>query len=140
MLYLTIAKYLISGHVDRSPFWLKSQDLLHDLRKSDGKAAPNGSKASFVESRTTLTSRSGTLLEFKKGLKSFFTFPTTYFHFQNGFRNELLSSKCGSFSKCVFIFKMWTVWWVLFFLFAKNTIVNKNLHIHYKYIALLMRL
>ena len=35
-----------------------------------------------------------------------FTFPKTCFHFQNGFQNELSFSKCGSFSKCAFIFKM----------------------------------
>ena len=35
-----------------------------------------------------------------------FAFPKTCFHFQNGFRNELPFSKCGSISKCVFIFKM----------------------------------
>ena len=40
-----------------------------------------------------------------------FTFPKTCFNFQNGFRNELSFSKCGSSSKC----------------YLKNTIVNKNL-------------
>ena len=35
-----------------------------------------------------------------------FTFPKTCFHFQNGFRNDLSFSQCGSFKKCAFIFKM----------------------------------
>ena len=61
-----------------------------------------------------------------------FTFPKTCFHFQNGFRNELSFSKCGSFPKCTFIFKMWKVLWILFFFFLKNTSVNKNLYICYK--------
>ena len=43
-----------------------------------------------------------------------YTFPKTCFLFQNGFRNELAFSKCGSFSKCVFIFKMWKVSWEFF--------------------------
>ena len=40
---------------------------------------------------------------------SLFTFPKICFHFQNGFLNELSFSKCGSFSKCAFIFKMWKI-------------------------------
>ena len=56
------------------------------------------------------------------------------FHFQNGFPNELSFSKCDSFLKFASIFKMWKVLWVLFFLFPKNTIVNKNLYIHYKWL------
>ena len=56
-----------------------------------------------------------------------FIFLKICFLFQNGFPNELSFPKCGSFSKCVFIFKMWKVLRVLFFVFSKNTIVNKNL-------------
>ena len=43
----------------------------------------------------------------KKNDMLIFTFPKTCSHFQNGFRNELSFSKCGSFLKCAFIFKMW---------------------------------
>ena len=38
----------------------------------------------------------------------------------------------GSFLKCAFIFKMWKVLWALFFLFLRNTIVNKNMYLNYK--------
>ena len=53
--------------------------------------------------------------------KLLFHFPKTCFHFQNGFQNKLSFSKCGSFSKCAFIFKMYEFLWFLFFLFPKNT-------------------
>ena len=69
---------------------------------------------------------------FWKLKKLLFTFSKTCFHFQNGFWNELSFSKCGYLLKCAFIFKIWKVLWFLFFLFPKNTIVNKNLYIHYK--------
>ena len=49
------------------------------------------------------------------------------FHFQNGFRNELSFSKCGSFSKGVFIFKMWKASLVFdfFFLFPGSWNLEK---------------
>ena len=70
-----------------------------------------------------------------KRIKLLFNFPKTCFHFQNGFQNEISFPKCGFFSKCAFIFKMWKVPWVLFFL-SKNTIVNKK----YRYIKKLLNL
>ena len=69
---------------------------------------------------------SGGSLKKEKRINYFSLFQKTCFHFQNGFQNEL------SYSKCAFIFKMWMVLWVLFFLFPKNTIANKNLYILYQ--------
>ena len=63
--------------------------------------------------------------------------PLITFHFsKNMFSFSKWVSKWACifklFSKCAFIFKMWKVLWVFFFLFQKNTIVNKNLYIPYK--------
>ena len=68
-----------------------------------------------------------------KRIKLLFNFPKTCFHFQNGFQNELSFPKCGfqnvlSFSKCEKFCEC------CFFLFQKNTIVNKNLCSYYKWL------
>ena len=58
-------------------------------------------------------------------LKLWFFFEK-FFHYQNVvlFWKVFSFSKCGSFLKGVFIFKMWKVLWVFFSFFPKNTIVN----------------
>ena len=60
------------------------------------------------------------LISFLKKDLLLFTFLKTCFHFQTEFRNKLPFSKCDSFSKGVFIFKIWKVSWVFFSLFRKT--------------------
>ena len=63
-----------------------------------------------------------------KRIKLLFNFPTTCFHFQNGFPNELSFSKCGSFWSCASFSKRESFVSVVFPFSEKHKYKQKSVH------------